>query len=55
MAPAAVTFGSETSGGFRNIEAYNLTAESHVPVGILFKSAHTRGGGGEISGCMTLR
>ncbi len=44
---AAVTFGSETSGGFRNIEAYNLTAEGHVPVGVLFKSAHTRGGGGE--------
>ena len=44
---AAVTFGSETSGGFRNIEAYNLTAEGHVPVGILFKSAHTRGGWGE--------
>ena len=44
---AAVTFGSETSGGFRNIEAYNLTAEGHVPVGILFKSAHTRGGFGE--------
>ncbi len=41
---AAVTFGSETSGGFRNIEAYNLTAVGHVPVGILFKSAHTRGG-----------
>jgi len=44
---AAITFGSETSGGFRNIEAYNLTASGHVPVGILFKSAHTRGGWGE--------
>jgi polygalacturonase len=44
---AAVTFGSETSGGFRNIEAFNLTAVGHVPVGILFKSAHTRGGWGE--------
>lgn len=44
---AVVTFGSETSGGFRNIEAYNLTGEWHVPVGILFKSAHTRGGWGE--------
>ena len=44
---AVVTFGSETSGGFRNIEAYNLTGEGHVPVGILFKSAHTRGGWGE--------
>jgi polygalacturonase len=44
---AVITFGSETSGGFRNIEAYNLTGEGHVPVGILFKSAHTRGGWGE--------
>jgi polygalacturonase len=41
---AGVTFGSETSGGFRNIEAYNLNVIDHVPVGILFKSAHTRGG-----------
>ena len=41
---AAVTIGSETSGGFRNIEAYNLTALSGVPNGVLFKSAHTRGG-----------
>ena len=41
---AGVTFGSETSGGFRNIEAYGLTVLGHVPVGILFKSAHTRGG-----------
>jgi polygalacturonase len=41
---AGVTFGSETSGGFRNIEAYNIRTEGHVPVGILFKSAHTRGG-----------
>lgn len=44
---AGVTFGSETSGGFRNIEAYNITVEGNVPVGILFKSAHTRGGFGE--------
>jgi polygalacturonase len=44
---AGVTFGSETSGGFRNIEAYNITVEKNVPVGILFKSAHTRGGFGE--------
>jgi hypothetical protein len=44
---AGVTFGSETSGGFRNIEAYNITVEDKVPVGILFKSAHTRGGFGE--------
>jgi polygalacturonase len=41
---AAVTIGSETSGGFRNIEAYRLTALAGVPSGVLFKSAHTRGG-----------
>ena len=41
---AAITIGSETSGGFHNIEAWNLTAESGVPNGVLFKSAHTRGG-----------
>jgi polygalacturonase len=41
---AAITIGSETSGGFRNIEAYNLTALSGVASGVLFKSAHTRGG-----------
>ena len=41
---AGVTIGSETSGGFRNIEAYGLTTMKAVPVGILFKSAHTRGG-----------
>jgi polygalacturonase len=44
---AGVTFGSETSGGFRNIEAYGITTLKAVPVGILFKSAHTRGGFGE--------
>ena len=44
---AAVTIGSETSGGFRNIEAYNLTALAGVGSGILIKSAHTRGGWGE--------
>ena len=44
---AGVTIGSETSGGFRNIEAYGLTVLKGVPVGILFKSAHTRGGFGE--------
>jgi hypothetical protein len=44
---AGFTFGSETSGGFRNIEAYNIQVEAKVPVGILFKSAHTRGGWGE--------
>jgi len=41
---AAITIGSETSGGFRNIEAYNLTALGGVPSGVLFKSARTRGG-----------
>lgn len=46
-AAAGITFGSETAGGFRNIEAYNLTIIGNVPVGILFKSAHTRGGFGE--------
>jgi polygalacturonase len=44
---AVLTIGSETSGGFRNIEAYNLTGLAHVGVGILFKSAHTRGGWAE--------
>ena len=44
---AAVTFGSETSGGFRNIEAYRLTALSGVPNGVLIKSARVRGGWGE--------
>lgn len=41
---AGVTLGSETSGGFRNIEAYAITVLAPVPVAILFKSAHTRGG-----------
>jgi polygalacturonase len=41
---AVITIGSETSGGFRNIQAYNLKGLSPVGVGILFKSAHTRGG-----------
>jgi len=41
---AALTVGSETSGGFHNIEAWNLTAESGAGNGVLFKSAHTRGG-----------
>jgi polygalacturonase len=41
---AAITIGSETSGGFRHIEAYRLTALAGVPSGILFKSARTRGG-----------
>ncbi len=41
---AGVTLGSETSGGFRNIDAYGISVLAPVPVGILFKSAHTRGG-----------
>lgn len=41
---AAITIGSETSGGFRNIDVYNITALNGVPSGILFKSARTRGG-----------
>ncbi|HEY1576984.1 MAG TPA: glycosyl hydrolase family 28 protein [Terracidiphilus sp.] len=43
---AAVTFGSETSGGFHRIEAYNLTAGKGVGAGVLIKSAKVRGGGG---------
>ncbi|MFZ6776067.1 glycoside hydrolase family 28 protein [Undibacterium sp. Ji83W] len=46
-AVAGLSFGSETSGGFRRIEAYRFTVMKDVPVGILFKSAHTRGGFGE--------
>ncbi len=41
---AAITIGSETSGGFRNVEVYNIHAFGHVPSGVLIKSAHTRGG-----------
>jgi polygalacturonase len=41
---AGVTIGSETSGGFRNIEVYNVTVMKPVPIGILFKSAKVRGG-----------
>lgn len=44
---AGVTFGSETSGGFRHIEASGIRVSAPVPVGILIKSAHTRGGFGE--------
>lgn len=43
---AGVTFGSETSGGFRNIAVSRLRVLAPTPVGILFKSARTRGGGG---------
>ncbi len=41
---AGVTFGSETSGGIRNVEAYAIHVLAGVPNGILFKSASTRGG-----------
>ena len=41
---AGVTFGSETSGGFRNIEVTGLRAMFPVAVGIRFKSSRTRGG-----------
>ena len=41
---AAITIGSETSGGFHNIEVWNLTALAGAGNGVLFKSAHTRGG-----------
>jgi polygalacturonase len=41
---AGVTFGSETSGGFRNIEVTGLRAGFPVAVGIRFKSSRTRGG-----------
>ena len=41
---AAITIGSETSGGFHNIEVWNLTAEAGAGNGVLFKCAHTRGG-----------
>ena len=44
---AGVTFGSETSGGFRDIEVSGIRVMNPVPVAILFKSAHTRGGSGE--------
>ncbi|MBI3368653.1 MAG: glycoside hydrolase family 28 protein [Burkholderiales bacterium] len=41
---AGVTFGSETSGGFRRILVRGLKVLAPVPVGILFKSTRTRGG-----------
>jgi polygalacturonase len=41
---AAITIGSETSGGFRNVEVYGIHAFGHVSSGVLIKSAHTRGG-----------
>lgn len=41
---AGVTFGSETSGGIRDVEVSGLHVLPGVPAGILFKSASTRGG-----------
>jgi len=41
---AGLTFGSETSGGFRRITAERIAVHGPVPVGLLFKSAPTRGG-----------
>jgi polygalacturonase len=41
---AGVTIGSETSGGIRDITVVGLKALAPVPVGVLFKSASTRGG-----------
>jgi hypothetical protein len=43
-AHAGITFGSETSGGFEAIEVSGLELQAAVPVGIFFKSSHTRGG-----------
>ncbi len=39
-----VAFGSETSGGFERVRVRRLTVHAPVPVGVLFKSARTRGG-----------
>lgn len=39
-----VAFGSETSGGFERIRVRRLTVLPAVPVGVLVKSARTRGG-----------
>lgn len=41
---AGITFGSETSGGIRDVEASGLHVLPGVTNGILFKSASTRGG-----------
>ena len=41
---AGVTFGSETSGGIRDVEVDRTQVFAPVPAGILFKSASTRGG-----------
>jgi hypothetical protein len=41
---AGVTFGSETSGGIKDVEVDRVHVLTGVPNGILFKSASTRGG-----------
>ena len=41
---AGITFGSETSGGIRRVNASRIHVLAPVPIGILFKSARTRGG-----------
>jgi polygalacturonase len=41
---AGITFGSETSGSIRHVEAYRIHVLAPTPIGILFKSASTRGG-----------
>lgn len=41
---AGLTFGSETSGGLRRITAQRIEVHAPVPVGLLFKSAPSRGG-----------
>lgn len=41
---AGVTFGSETSGSIRHVEAYRIHVMAPAKLGILFKSARTRGG-----------
>jgi len=42
---AGVTFGSETSGTIRDVEAYGLHVAGPAGSGVLIKSAATRGGG----------
>lgn len=41
---SGVAFGSETSGGFERVRVRRLRVGAPVPVGVLFKSARTRGG-----------
>ncbi|MFY9728672.1 MAG: glycoside hydrolase family 28 protein [Bryobacteraceae bacterium] len=41
---AGITFGSETSGGIRDVEAHGIHVLGSVSNGILFKSASRRGG-----------